>query len=333
VVAFHTDNLTESHYSKVPVELCIAIVNWNGGPLLRRCIDSIRESPPRVSYEIVVVDNASTDDSTAWLGHENAAEPIGEPRTTLIENSENLGYGRACNQVFAQNNAALILLLNNDTEVRPGAIDSLITTLKSHEQIGACGPRILNPDGSVQVSAWRNPPSAWAILLSGLRLHKVMPASVSGELLLGKHWNHARRRKVGMLSGAAMMLKREMIDDVGGFDESFHMYAEDDEWCLRMTRAGWWLVFEPEAVVMHHGAYGATSRWTDLERSRRITDEGLRFQRLCLSRSQLATNTLANCLVVSLAYAWRKLTGRPTAEVRMKLELYAKYLKLAILGR
>src|SRR5205807_2824493 len=159
----------------------------------------------------------------------------------------------------------------------------------------------------VQVRAWRNPPSAWAILVSGLRLQKMMTASVSGELLLGKHWNHSRRRKVGMLSGAAMMVKREVINEVGGFDESFHMYAEDDEWCLRMTRAGWWLVFEPEAVVMHHGAYGASSRWSELERSRRITDEGLRFQRLCLSRFQVATNTLANYLVVSLAYAWRKL--------------------------
>ena len=83
--------MTESRYSKVPVELCIAIVNWNGGPLLRRCVDSIRESAPRVSYEIVVVDNASTDDSIAWLSYENDAEPIGEARTTLIQNSENFG--------------------------------------------------------------------------------------------------------------------------------------------------------------------------------------------------------------------------------------------------
>lgn len=301
--------------------------------MLRRCIASIRESSPRVSYEIVVVDNASTDGSIDWLRTDIAEQASINARTTLIENSENLGYGMACNQVFAQNDAPLIFLLNNDTEVRPGAIDSLITTLKSRERIGVCGPRILNPDGSVQVSAWRNPPAAWAILLSGLRLHKLMPASVSGELLLGRHWNHARRRRVGMLSGAAMLVKREVINDVGGFDERFHMYAEDDEWCLRTTRAGWWLVFEPDAVVMHHGAHGASSRWNDLERSRRITDEGLRFQSLCLSRFQVAGNTLANCLVVSLAYAWRKLTGRPTAEARMKLGLYAKYLKRALLGK
>jgi GT2 family glycosyltransferase len=69
-----------------------------------------------------------------------------------------------------------------------------------------------------------------------------------------------------MLSGAAILVKREVIEDVGGFDERFHMYAEDDEWCLRMTRAGWWLVFEPDAVVMHHGGHGASSRWNDLER-------------------------------------------------------------------
>jgi N-acetylglucosaminyl-diphospho-decaprenol L-rhamnosyltransferase len=316
----------------VAVDLCIAIVNWNGGRLLRRCIESIIESPPTVSYEIVVVDNASTDDSVSWLRSGGESEP-GEGKTHLIENSENLGFGKASNQAFAYSDASLIFLLNNDTEVRPGAIDSLIATLRSHVRIGGCGPRLVNPDGSLQVSAWRNPPAAWAILVSGLRLHLLIPAFVRGELLLGRHWNHLRRRRVGMLSGAAILVKREVIEDVGGFDERFHMYAEDDEWCLRIARAEWRLVFEPAAVVMHHGGHAASSRWNDLERVLRITDEGLRFQRLCLSRWQLTSNTLANCLVVSLAYIWRSLTGRPTIETKLKLGLYVKYLKRAILDR
>lgn len=317
----------------MPVELCIAIVNWNGGHLLRRCIDSIMESPPSVSFEIVVVDNASTDDSVSWLRSGETEPELGEVRTQLIENSENLGFAKASNQAFACSDAPLLFLLNNDTEVRAGAINSLIFTLRSDERIGGCGPRLVNPDGSLQISAWRNPPAAWAILVSGLRLHLLIPAFIRGELLLGRHWNHARRRRVGMLSGAAILVKREVIEDVGGFDERFHMYAEDDEWCLRMARAGWWLVFEPDAVVMHHGGHGASSRWNDLERVLRITDEGLRFQRFCLSRWQLASNTLANCLVVSLAYVWRELTGRPTIETRLKLGLYVKYLKRAILDR
>jgi hypothetical protein len=100
-----------------------------------------------------------------------------------------------------------------------------------------------------------------------------------------------------------------------------------------MARAGWCLVFEHDAVVMHHGGHGALSRWNDLERALRMTDEGLRFQKFCLSRWQLASNTLANCLVVSLAYVWRRSTGRPTIETRMKLGLYVKYLKQAILNQ
>lgn len=317
----------------MPVELCIAIVNWNGGPLLRRCIESIIESPPAVSYEIVVVDNASTDDSATWLRSAGTEAGFEEVKTHLLENSENLGFGKASNQAFAYTEAPLLFLLNNDTEVRAGAIESLIATLRSHERIGACGPRLVNPDGSLQISVWRNPPAAWAILVSGLRLHRLIPAFIRGELLLGRHWNHARRRKVGMLSGAAILVKREVIEDVGGFDGRFHMYAEDDEWCLRMARAGRWLVFDPEAVVMHHGGHGASSRWNDLERSFRTTVEGLRFQRLCLSRWQVTSNTLANCLVVSLAYIWRSLTGHPTIETRMKLGLYVKYLKRAVLDR
>jgi GT2 family glycosyltransferase len=317
----------------VSVELCIAIVNWNGGDLLRRCIESITESPPSIPYEIVVVDNASTDDSVSWFRRGVSEPKPAAPRTTLIENSENLGFGKANNQVFAYSDAPLLFLLNNDTEVRPGAINSLIATLKSDERIGACGPRLVNPDGTLQISAWRNPPAAWTILVSGLRLHRLMPASIRGELLLGRYWNHARRRRVGMLSGAAILVKREVIEEVGGFDERFHMYAEDDEWCLRMSRAGWWLVFDPDGVVMHQGGHGASSRWNDLERALRITDEGLRFQKFSLSRWQLTSNTLANCLVVSLAYVWRRLTGRPTIETKMKLGLYFKYLKRAILNQ
>jgi GT2 family glycosyltransferase len=179
------------------------------------------------------------------------------------------------------------------------------------------------------VSAWRNPPTAWEILLAGLRLYRLLPRRMRGELMLGRFWDHSRKRNVGMLSGAALLLRRTVLDEVGGFDERFHMYAEDDEWCLRVLRSGWSLVFEPGAVVVHHGARSASARWDSLERKRRICDEGLRFQKYSLTKPHFVSNLLANSLVVSLAHIWKKLTGGEAAETRMKLELYFGHLRNA----
>lgn len=315
------------------VELSIIIVNWNGREFLPRCIESILRSPPNVSYNIIVVDNASTDDSLRHLRSEGAQAGLGKARLHVIENTENLGFSRANNQAIAYSDAPLLFLLNSDTEVKPGAIDTLIATLKSDKRIGACGPRLLNSDGSLQPSTGRNPATAWDILVLGLRIYRLIPRSIRGELLLGIHWNHNRRRRVNFLSGAAILAKREMIGRVGGLDERFHMYGEDAEWCLRIVRAGWSLVFEPEAIVTHHGGQSSMQRWSSPERVCKSVDGNLRFRKYCLSRWHLITYALASSLVASTAHIWRSLRGHPTTETKMVLGLYAKYLKQAFLEK
>jgi GT2 family glycosyltransferase len=307
-------------------ELTIVVVNWNGGAYLRRCIQSVLESPPAVTYELLIVDNGSTDGSIESL----RSSVSSGASIRFIENSENLGFGMANNQAFASSTSPLLLLLNNDAEVTPNSIDTLISTLQTDERIGACGPRLVNSDGSLQVSAWRNPPTPWEILVSGLRLYRVLPSRFRGDLLLGRFWDHSRRRKVGMLSGAAILVKRAVIDEVGGFDEQFHMYAEDDEWCLRVSQAGWSLIFEPDAVMIHHGGKSASVRWNNLERQSQIVEAGLRFQKHSLTKSHFISNLLANSVVVSLAYVWKKATGVEAAEARMKLGLYLGYLRRAL---
>ena len=225
----------------VKVELSIIIVNWNGSDLLRRSVESVIACPPSIEFEIVVVDNASTDDSVAALRASELARQLTERgRLQIIENSENLGFGRANNQAFAFTESPLLFLLNPDTEVTAGSIDLLIAAVKSDARVGAAGPRLLNADGSVQISVWRNPPAAWEILLSQLKLYLLLPRRIRGELLLGGHWDHNRERSVPMLSGAAILVRRTVIEAVGGFDERFHMYGEDNEWCLRScARAGY----------------------------------------------------------------------------------------------
>jgi GT2 family glycosyltransferase len=310
-------------------ELSVIIVNWNGGDLLRRCVESLAASPPSVPFEVIVVDNDSSDDSVARLRASGAASALGG-RLRVVESGENLGFGRANNRAFALTRAPLLFLLNPDTEVTPGSVDRLVASVRSGARVGAAGPKLLNADGSLQVSVWRNPPAAWETLLTGLHLHKLLPRRVRGELLLAEHWDYSRRRAVGMLSGAAMLVRRETVDEVGGFDERFHMYGEDNEWCLRMARAGWALMFEPEAVVMHHGASSSLKRWDLYEKLRVQAEAFLKFQRLCLPRRRVVSNLLARYFLLSLQGTVRRLRGHDSREIGMILRLYAADLRRAL---
>jgi N-acetylglucosaminyl-diphospho-decaprenol L-rhamnosyltransferase len=317
----------------VEFELSIIIVNWNGGALLGRCVESVASCPPSVPFEVIVVDNASADDSLARMLEGEGARSLADAgRLRVIENEDNRGFGRANNQAFAMTRAPLLFLLNPDTELTAGAVDRLIQTVRSDARVGAAGPKLLNADGSLQVSVWRNPPASWEMLLTGLRLHKLLPRRVRGELLLAEHWDYRRRRAVGMLSGAAMLVRREVVDEVGGFDERFHMYGEDNEWCLRMVRAGWTLLFEPEAVVMHHGAASSLKRWDEHEKLRVQAVAYLDFQRHCLPRRRRITNLMTSCFLLSLQRAARRLRGRESRDVEMVLGLYAADLRRALRG-
>src|SRR5437762_11739489 len=151
----------------MPHDISIIIVNWNGGSLLTRCVETIVNSAPKTSYEIVVIDNASADDSLAQLrGSEVVTPLLASEQLRIFNNSENRGFGAANNQAFALTNSPFVFLLNLDTEVPPGTIDKLLEKLKSDSNIGGCGPKILNPDGSLQVSVFFNPPRVWHTVLS-----------------------------------------------------------------------------------------------------------------------------------------------------------------------
>jgi N-acetylglucosaminyl-diphospho-decaprenol L-rhamnosyltransferase len=307
------------------------MVNWNGGELLRRSVESVIDHPPSVNYEIVIIDNASGDDSLALVrASELARKLTAAGRLRIIENSENLGFGQANNQAFGLTDAPLLLLLNPDTEVTAGSIDRLIATVESDPRIGAAGPRLLNTDGSVQISVWRNPPSAWEILLSNLKLYLLLPRRVRGELLLGGHWDHNRERRVPMLSGAAILLRRKVIEDAGGFDERFHMYGEDNEWCLRIVRSGWQLVFQPAALILHHGAQSSLQRWTNLEKLSVQLSANYFFQQQALSGRQLVTNQLASYVTAAGQYAWRRVRGVNAPELLLAKEMHWKNLKEAL---
>lgn len=315
----------------MPCELSIIIVNWNGGKLLRRCAETIVTSQPGATYEIVIVDNASADDSLDQLRASELLAPlISNQQLRVLQNSENRGFGAANNQGFAATDSPFVFLLNLDTEVRAGTIDTLMQSLASDETIGVCGPRILNSDGSLQISAFFNPPRVWHTVLSQLKLYLLLPRGIRGELLLGRHWDHNRRRSVPMLSGAAMLARRRMIDEVGGFNERFHMYSEDTEWCWRITKANWKLMFVPEAVLLHHGAESSKKRWSSQERLRVRLEANFVFEHTVLPRWRVAANQFTNYVVVSAQIAGRKLLGIRMPELYLVRDIHREHLKRSL---
>ena len=301
------------------VELSIIIVNWNGGDYLRRSLDSLAKYPPSVPYEVIVVDNDSTDGSHELLRSYKDVR--------LILNTENLGFGRANNQAFKVSDAPLLFLLNSDAEVHENTLDTLVATINESEEIGAVGPRLLNTDGTLQPSVWRNPPTSWEMIVIAFGLYKLLPKRQRGERLLGYHWDHSHRLSARMISAAALLLKRKVLEDVGGFDERFHMYGEDNEFSLRMVRSGWHMLFEPKATVTHHAAKSSEKRWSELERRAMIYEGSFRLQRIHLSRSAVLANLITGYGLATLRGAWLTLRRRPREENRMIRRLYSDELR------
>ena len=290
--------------------LSIIIVNWNGVAFLPHCLRSIVENPPSVRYEIVVVDNDSSDGSVEWMRSATAKKTLGAANFTRIESKENLGFGCANNLAIEKTTSPFIFLLNPDTVLTPGAVDRLLETLQSNERIGLVGPRLLNADGTLQPSVWPYPPTAMKMLFDGLQLYRFIPSKIRGDWLLSRHWLHNETRPVKVLSGAAMMVKREMIKEIGAFDPKFHMYGEDAEWCLRINKNNWQVIFEHRAEIIHLGGQSSAQRWGS---SLRLKEEEafLQFQKDFLSPFQVMLNT-AMRIVILLVQSAKNLILRRT---------------------
>ena len=231
------------------IELSIIIVSWNTVDLLDACLASIMAHPPRRYFEVIVVDNGSTDGSAQMLHRQY-------PDVTLLENEKNVGFARANNQGLRQASGRYLLLLNPDTEVRANALDRLIHFLEKHQNAGAVGARILNLDGTLQYSCYPIP----TLLNEWLHLFHLDRERRKGM----ESWDVTQPRTVEALLGACMMVRREALDDVGFFDERFFMYSEEVDFCRRLRAAGWFLYWVPQAQVVHHGGESTRQAATDM---------------------------------------------------------------------
>lgn len=226
------------------MELSIVLVSWNTCELLVQCLESIVEeldNLPSKDVEIIVVDNASTDETV---------EVISEsfPQVCLIKNTKNVGFAGANNQAIRHSKGKYILLLNPDTEVRSGAFKYLLDFMNAEPEVGFAGARLLNPDGSLQTSCYPEPTLArelWRLF----HFDKIYPFGIYRV----DKWSWTNPRPVDTLLGACILARREVLESIGLLDESFFMYSEEIDLCYRAKKAGWSIYWVPEAQIVHYG--------------------------------------------------------------------------------
>ena len=239
----------------------IVVVSYNVAPLLARCLDSVLAQLTE-SDEVVVVDNASHDGSAALVEREY-------PRVRLIASPENLGFGAGCNRGIAASDGAFVLLLNPDCELAPGSLDGFARFMDSHPRAAVAGGRLRYADGSFQHASFRFP-TLWQVALDFFPINwRLTESRLNGRY--PRAWDE-RAFEIDHPLGALMCVRRAAIDEVGGFDEGYFMYAEEVDWCLRFKRAGWQVWHCPDALAVHHGGQStkqhAAAMFQQLHRSR-----------------------------------------------------------------
>lgn len=225
-------------------DIAVIIVNWNAREDLRACLTSLYADPkPQVTCDVWVVDNASGDGSAAMVAAEF-------PEVQLRANTENLGFSKANNQAIQDSDSRYVFLLNSDAAIHSGALDTLAAYADSHPNAAILGPKVLNPDGTLQFSC-RRFPSLGAGFFRNTYLGRLFPNNRFAADYLMTSFDHASDLAVDWVSGCAMLLRRTAIDQIGALDERFYMYCEDVDICQRAWDANMEVVYVPEAVVTH----------------------------------------------------------------------------------
>jgi GT2 family glycosyltransferase len=229
------------------MQVAVVIVNYNSGAELHAALQSVAADLEAVAWEAVVVDNASHD------GSDVAAEAFA-PRVRLVRNAVNVGFGRAVNQGVRQTAAPLVLVLNPDCQLAPGAVAALGREIEAHDGCAVAGPKILDPDGGVQGSARGDPDMLTGVFGRTGALRRLLPGLpvaarnvVTDEAIR----SGAPSTAVDWVSGACMLVRRDAFEAVGGFDERYFLYWEDADLCRRLRARGFHVRYVPGAVAVH----------------------------------------------------------------------------------
>jgi GT2 family glycosyltransferase len=317
------------------MKVSIVIVSWNVKAFLSDCIDSIHGFPTKHSVEIIVVDNASSDGTVDHLRSRY-------PDVRLVENLENAGFARANNQGAAIATGEYLYILNPDTLFLEESLDELVDFMDRNPDIAMCGPRVLNDDGSLQRSVRRFP--TWKAAFCRYSVLKYF-GIFRAEL---EHWrcrdfNYDRQQDAEQLIGAAMLVRREVFERFGGFDERFFMYYEEVDLCYRIKTGGLRVVYYPGAALIHLG--GKSSDQVPAKKQFMILQSLLGYLRkhtaaatagrlACLFKLGVLAQQLYECLFCLTAYLLATLLGasRKKAKYRARhqaaREFIARYCRI-----
>lgn len=293
------------------MDLSIIIINWNTRDMLRDCLNSVFENAPTCAYEIIVVDNASSDGSQAMVEAEF-------PSVRLIENDVNLGFAAANNRAIKMSDGEFFLLLNSDTLVHDDVLQQSYEYIRDNTAVGAMGCRVLNRDGSLQHSTSLFP-SLTNLTIQTLALDRIEGVSCFRRYrMLDDARDRARR--VETISGCFMMVRRACANYVGLLDDDFFFFGEETDWCKRMRRQGWQVHFAPVGEITHFG--GGSSGSLNHRRDLMLSQATVRLHKKHYGRARA---TLVYSLLFSFnasrALAWGLLgmiTGKRPALERSK---------------
>ncbi|MDX6617987.1 MAG: hypothetical protein QOK36_373 [Gaiellales bacterium] len=231
-------------------DVSVVIVSYESRELLARCLEALAADAARAaSTEIIVVDQASRDGTAAWLAAEH-------PGVKLVALGENVGFGAGNNRGAERARGRWLLLLNNDAFVRPGAIDELVRFAEARPEIGAAGPRLLWPDGRLQRSC-RRFPTVFRLATEFLYLRKLAPRSRILNGFFYGEFAHDEPSRVEWVTGACVLVRRELFERLDGFDEAFFLYSEEIDLLYRAAQAGAETWYDPAAEVVH--VWGASA--------------------------------------------------------------------------
>lgn len=241
------------------IDVSVVVVSFNTKELLLECLASVKKHTKRVSYEVIVVDNASTD------GTVKAIKDIRDVQ--LIRNKKNVGFAKANNQGIKKTKGRYVLLLNSDTALREDSLTKMVMWMDDHKKVGIATCKLVNPDGSTQATGGSFPNLLrvflWATFLDDLPF-------VSG--LFGSFHPHVSRgvfekeHRQDWVTGAFLLVRKEILEKIGALDEEFFMYVEEVDFCFRAKRAGWQVWYVPATQIVHEsGASASGSTITFLE--------------------------------------------------------------------
>ncbi len=234
--------------------LSLVILNYNSGPLLRACLDSIFAEELPADTEVLIPDNASSDDSLA-----RATEKWGD-RVRVLPTGANLGFAGGNNVGIRASRGEYVCLLNPDIVVRPGALDALLSFMEGHPRAAFAGPKVLNLDGTLQASARSAMATPFDFLCRTLLLDRVFPRNKRLCNYRLAYPDPEATQQVDASAGCCIFARRAALEEIGLLDEGYFMYWEEVDWFLRARAAGWEVWYVPKAVIEHHERYGERFR-------------------------------------------------------------------------